>query len=86
MPFPKLSTVLLGCLLAVVLASPASAYAPFQLGIHEPETASFDGGRYDAIRDANADISRITVYWARMAPGGSEKPAGFDARNPNSPG
>ena len=86
MRFPKLPPVLLGCLLAVVFASPASAYAPFQMGIHEPDAAGADAGQYDAIRDANADISRITIYWARMVPGGTDKPAGFDARNPNSPG
>jgi hypothetical protein len=86
MPFPKLSTALLGCLLAVVLAAPAAAYSPFQMGIHEPEAAGLDQGRYDAMRDADASISRITVYWSRMVPSGTTKPADFDARNPNSPG
>src|SRR3954452_25289203 len=86
MRFPKLPPVLLGCLLAVVFAAPASAFSPFQTGLHSPDAAGLDGGRWDAIRDSNASISRITIYWARMAPGGTEKPAGFDARNPNSPG
>jgi hypothetical protein len=86
MPFPKLSTVLLGCLLAVVLSSPASAYSTFRLGIHEPDAAGADGGQYDALRDANPDLSRITVYWSRMVPGGSQKPANFDARNPADAG
>ena len=86
MPFRKLSTVLLGCVLAVVLAGPASAYSPFQMGIHEPDASGVNAGQYDAIRDSNANLSRITIYWARMVPGGTEKPANFDARNPNSPG
>jgi hypothetical protein len=86
MPFKTLSTVLLGCVLAVACASSASAYSTFRLGIHEPDAAGVDGGQYDAIRDANADLSRITIYWSRMVPSGTEKPAGFDARNPNSPG
>jgi hypothetical protein len=85
MPFTKLSTVLLGCLLAVVFASPAAAYSPFQMGIHEPDAVGADGGQFDAIRDSNANLSRITVYWARMVPGGTERPAGFDARNPADP-
>jgi hypothetical protein len=85
MPFPKLSTALLGCLLAVVFAAPASAYSSFELGIHEADAASSDDGRYDAIRDANADLARLTVYWAQHVPGGTEKPAGFDARNPADP-
>jgi hypothetical protein len=85
MRFPKLPPVLLGCLFAVVLAAPASAYAPFQMGIHEPELPGADGGRADAIRDADASLSRMTVYWARHVPGGTERPAGFDARNPADP-
>jgi hypothetical protein len=86
MPFPKLSTALLGCLLAAVFAAPASAYSTFDMGIHEPEASGVDAGRYDAIRDAGADMSRITVYWSRIVPSGTEKPASFDARNPNDPG
>ena len=85
MPFPKLSTVLLGCVLAVVLAAPASAFSTLELGIHEPDAVGTDSGKYDAIRDAGADMSRITAYWARIAPSGAEKPAGFDPRNPADP-
>src|SRR4051794_5246475 len=85
MPFPKLSTVLLGCLLAAVFAAPASAYSPFQLGIHDLGAAGGDLGRYDAIRDSNANLGRYALHWARMVPGGTEKPAGFDTRNPADP-
>ena len=85
MPIRKFPPVLLGCVLAVVFASPAQALAPFQMGLHEPEAAGADAGRYDAIRDANASLSRLTVYWARHVPGGTERPAGFDPRNPADP-
>jgi hypothetical protein len=89
MPLRTVLTVLLGfalgCLIGFVTAGPASAYAPFQMGIHEPEAESVDDGRWDAIRDANAGLSRITLYWARVTPSGKEKPAGFDARDPADP-
>lgn len=55
------------------------------MGIHDPDAAAGDATRHDAIRDANAELARLTVYWMRHVPGGSEKPAGFDARNPADP-
>src|SRR4051812_13334223 len=86
MRFPKLPPVLLGCLLAVVCAAPASAYAPFQMGIHEPAAGSGDASTFDAMDAAGAKIVRTSVTWAGIAPDGSVKPAGFDARNPADPG
>lgn len=86
MPFRTSLTVLLGCLLAVVIAAPAAAYAPFQMGIHEPEAEGLDEGRWDAIPDAGAGLSRITVFWGRITPEGASKPAGFDPRDPADPG
>jgi hypothetical protein len=86
MRFRKLSPVLLGCALALSIAAPASAYAPFEMGIHDPFADNGDAARFDRIKDANAGVARITMYWARHVPGGSDKPAGFDARNPADPG
>ena len=86
MRFPKLSPVLLGCVLAVVFAAPASAYAPFQMGIHEPAAGGGDSATFDAMDGAGANIVRTAVTWASIAPDGSVRPAGFDARNPADPG
>ena len=85
MPFRKLPPVLLGCVLAVVLASPASAFAPFQLGIHEPAAGSGDAGVFDRMSGARSQIARTAVEWTTVVPGGTTKPAGFDARNPADP-
>src|SRR5829696_9149872 len=61
-------------LLWLGLAPAANAYAPFQMGIHDPGSA-----------DGAAGISRKAVTWRSVAPGGTSKPAGFDARNPADP-
>jgi hypothetical protein len=86
MPFSKLSTVLLGCVFAAVLAAPAQAFAPFEMGIHDPVAENGDAVHFDRMKDAHAGVARLTIYWSRHVPAGTEKPAGFDARNPADPG
>jgi hypothetical protein len=85
MRFPKLPPVLLGCVLAVIFAAPASAFAPFQTGIHDPSAGSGDATIFDRTRDAGASVARTAVTWSAHVPGGTTKPAGFDARNPGDP-
>jgi hypothetical protein len=86
MPISKLRTALLTCLLLALGATSAQAYAPFQMGLHDPVADNGDAARFDLARDAHARIARITVYWADHVPAGSDPPAGFDARNPADPG
>jgi hypothetical protein len=85
MPFRKLPTVLLGCVIAVALSSPAEAFRSFQLGIHEPSAGAGDAGVFDRMDAAGAQIARVTATWTSIAPNTSQKPAGFDPRNPADP-
>jgi hypothetical protein len=85
MPFSKLITTLFACLTLALFASSAQAFAPFQMGIHDPgatEGAELPAQRVSA---ANASISRTTTLWSSIAPNGPTKPSGFDARNPADP-
>jgi hypothetical protein len=82
----KLITPLFACLLLAFCATPAQAYAPLQMGLHDPFADQGDPARFDKIQDSGAGVARITMYWSRHVPSGSEKPAGFDARNPGDPG
>jgi hypothetical protein len=88
MPFPKLSTVLLGCALAAVLTTSAQAHSAFQMGIYDPTAATGAAGaqlNFERMRDANARLTRITVEWKELVANTPEKPSGFDTRNPGDP-
>jgi hypothetical protein len=81
----KLRTALAACLLALAAAPAAHAYAPLEMGIHDP--GATEGAELPAQRvaEAGASISRTTALWSAVAPNGAVKPAGFDARNPADP-
>ena len=85
MPFRTLVSVLLACVASAMAAAPASAYAPLQFGLHEPASSSGNPQYFDRIAGADAQIARVTVTWAGIAPNVGEKPASFDARNPADP-
>ena len=80
MPLRTPLSVLLACAAVLVCAAPAAALAPFQLGIHEPGAAGGNGGYFDRLEDADAQIARATVTWAGVAP---TRPA--NPRNPADP-
>ena len=61
-----------------------AADASFQLGIHDPGSENGDALPFDRQRDSGASISRITIFWSQII-GGTEKPAGFEPRNPADP-
>src|SRR4051794_27928184 len=85
MRFRKLPPVVLGCVLALAVSAPASAFAPFQMGIHEPDAGGGDAGVFGRMQEAHATIARTAVLWSSVAPDTATRPAGFDARNPADP-
>jgi hypothetical protein len=76
---------LFACLALLALAPAANAYAPFEMGLHDPGAAAGAEIPSQRVADANASISRLALIWQEVAPGGASKPAGFDARNPGDP-
>src|SRR4051794_7491280 len=85
MPVNTLRTTFVSMLLALALAPAAQAFAPFQMGIHDPGAGAGAELPAQRIQDAGASISRTSVTWSQVAPGGTTKPSGFDARNPGDP-
>ena len=85
MRFSRILPAVLGAALLAVSAAPANAYAPFEMGIHDPNSSEGDPAAFDRARDAGARTARIAVFWRSVAPGGAAKPSGFDARNPADP-
>jgi hypothetical protein len=79
-------------LLALVLVSPASASSSLQIGIDDdglmqrtPETTAPTAALW---KQKGVDQARLTLVWTRIAPAAesTKKPAGFNPRDPNSPG
>jgi hypothetical protein len=71
---------------ALMLASPAAAHRQMRLGLVDPTVQqSPTAPVLDRMRDTNTAMFRVNVFWSRTAPGGNDKPAGFDARNPADP-
>jgi hypothetical protein len=85
MPKNSPRIALLGCLLALGLAPAAQAYAPLQMGIHDPGASGGAELPFQRIQESGASITREAVLWSSVAPGGDTKPAGFDARDPGAP-
>src|SRR4051794_10858964 len=85
MPRNTLRIAFVSMLLVLAFAPAAHAYAPFQMGIHDPGAGEGAVLPAERIQDAGASISRTAIIWSSIAPGGSTKPAGFDARNAGDP-
>jgi hypothetical protein len=75
------------CLAALVAAPDAAAFRPFETAIADP--TAFDAPTRDTafqhVADAGAGVVRLAVSWSRIAPAGTVKPDGFDARDPLDP-
>jgi hypothetical protein len=91
---PRL-TPLLACTAvaaAFLAAAPASLASSGQATIMQDDTLVLYSGaatRQRALEDMKAlgaRIVKVQVYWDQVAPGGTSKPAGFDAANPASAG
>jgi polysaccharide biosynthesis protein PslG len=88
--FLKLAVVILAVAASIGAhaGQAAAASHPIETSIQEPSlsgddaTARIVGTR---IRQAGATWVRIAVSWVYVAPRGAEKPAGFDASNPDDP-
>ena len=88
----RLTTAALLGLLALVFAAPASASSSLQVGIDDdglmqrtPGTTAPTAALW---KQNGVDQARLTLVWTRIAPNATstKKPAGFNPRDPNSPG
>ena len=76
--------------LSLLGVAPASAHAAFQLGLMDPDFQSpaaspESQAGYAALAAIHGSTVRITVKWEDIAPGGSTRPAGFNAADPADP-
>jgi len=78
--------------LALVIAAPAGANSSLKIGVDDdglmqrsPETTTPVAAQW---QQNGVDQSRLTLVWTRIAPtpSSSKMPAGFNPRDPNSPG
>ena len=78
--------LLLALVALLCLPVGAQAAGPLITAVAEPGAAGADGpvllGR---VHEAGARTVRLYISWRGTAPGGTTKPAGFDARNPADP-
>lgn len=74
-------------LLLTAVSADAKRVAALDIGVDD---GTFTNSQLaaDAVAKAqgiSARYARVTINWALVAPGGSDRPAGFDARNPADP-
>lgn len=86
---PILIALLCAATLVACLALPAGAGASSrQLTVMQDDGLVFRSGpavraaTLDEFRALGADVVKVQVYWNEIAPGGTRKPAGFDAADP----
>jgi hypothetical protein len=87
---PRKEALLLALLVMLAFALPAaSAHAARPLVTAIADPAEFTGGSaplaFERSADAGATMVRIFISWTEVAPPGTTKPSGFDARNPADP-
>ena len=91
---PRL-TALLACAAvaaAFLAVAPASFGSSGQATIIQDDTLLLYSGpstrqrTLEEMKALGARIVKVQVYWDQVAPGGTSKPAGFDAANPSSAG
>ncbi|MHB8059243.1 MAG: hypothetical protein ACYDHO_00195 [Gaiellaceae bacterium] len=92
--FARVSCIVAIAVLAATSASGAEkastvklANGPFQTGIWFHDLGSTEANQTEAerMRAAGSKISRVYLYWSRVAPLGSAPPAGFQPRDPADP-
>jgi hypothetical protein len=74
-------------LLALALLPAAAGASPRQFALFQDETLLVENGAtragtLDEVRGLGADMIKVQVNWATVAPGGRRKPDGFDGANP----
>jgi hypothetical protein len=87
-----LTTAALFAMFALVLAAPAGASSTMKIGIDDDglmqRSASTTAPTAALWKQQGIGQSRLTLVWTRIAPAAesTKRPAGFNPRNPNSPG
>ena len=83
----RLFTLTAAVLLALALLPAAAGASPRQFALFQDETLLVENGgtraaTLDEIRALGADMIKVQVNWATVAPGGRSKPSVFDATDP----
>jgi hypothetical protein len=83
----RLITFTTALLLALALLPAAAGASPRQFALFQDEALLVENGAtraatLDEIRSLGADMIKVQVNWATVAPGGRRKPRGFDGANP----
>jgi hypothetical protein len=83
----RLFTLTAAVLLALALLPAAAGASPRQFALFQDETLLVENGgtraaTLDEVRALGADMIKVQVNWATVAPGGRRKPSGFDATDP----
>jgi hypothetical protein len=83
----RLITFTTALLLALALLPAAAGASPRQFALFQDETLLVENGgtrgpTLDEVRSLGADMIKVQVNWATVAPGGRRKPSGFDATDP----
>jgi hypothetical protein len=84
----RLFTLTAAVLLALALLPAAAGASPRQFALFQDETLLVENGStraatLDEIRALGADMIKVQVNWATVAPGGRRRPSGFDATDPS---
>lgn len=77
---------LTGLVVAIACLLPAAAFAgprSFDTGVTVPDAGHVPELGYERINQAGAKLTRVTIFWSRVAP--QEQPAGWDRTDPNDP-
>jgi hypothetical protein len=80
-------TLTTALLLALALLPATASASSRQIALFQDETLLVENGAsrastLDEIRGLGADMIKVQVNWATLAPGGRTKPAGFDGTDP----
>ena len=84
----RLFTLTAAVLLALALLPAAAGASPRQFALFQDEGLLVENGgtrgaTLDEIRALGADMIKVQVNWAVVAPSGKRKPSGFDATDPS---
>jgi len=82
-------TLTAAVLVALALLPAAAGASPRQFALFQDETLLVESGAtrvgtLDEVRALGADMIKVQVNWATVAPGGRRKPSGFDGADPNA--
>jgi hypothetical protein len=84
----RLTTFTTALLVALALLPAAAGASPRQFALFQDETLLVENGAtrgptLDELRSLGADMIKVQLNWATVAPGGRRKPRGFDGTDPS---